>query len=72
MNSNLEQLIRLLKQEVGLYRSLLVVIDQEKEAAVRSDLVALNETGADKDKILFDGVKWLQVWQRNWGMQPRN
>ena len=54
MNSNLEQLIRLLKQEVGLYRSLLVVIDQEKEAAVRSDLVALNETGADKDKILFE------------------
>jgi flagellar biosynthesis/type III secretory pathway chaperone len=54
MNSNLEQLIGLLKQEIGLYRSLLIVIDQEKEAVVRSDLMALNETGADKDKILFD------------------
>jgi flagellar biosynthesis/type III secretory pathway chaperone len=54
MNSNLEQLIGLLKQEIGLYRSLLVAIDQEKEAAVRSDLMALNETGADKDKILFE------------------
>jgi len=54
MNSELEQLIGLLKQETGLYRSLLSVIDQEKEAVGRSDLMALNETGADKDKILFE------------------
>jgi len=54
MNFDLEQLIGLLKQEIGLYRSLLIIIDQEKEAVVRSDLMALNETGADKDSILSE------------------
>jgi flagellar biosynthesis/type III secretory pathway chaperone len=54
MNSTLDQLIALLKQETGLYRSLLVVINQEKKAAVRSDVNALNETGIEKEKILLE------------------
>ncbi len=54
MNSTLEPLIGLLKQEIGLYRSMQVIIDQEKEAAVRSDLNALNETGLEKEKILVE------------------
>ncbi len=54
MNSTLDQLTGLLRQETGLYRSLLVVIDQEKEAAVQSDVNALNETGMDKEKHLFE------------------
>ena len=53
INSALEQLIGLLKQETGFYRSMQVVIDQEKEAAVRSDVTALNETGIEKEKILL-------------------
>jgi flagellar biosynthesis/type III secretory pathway chaperone len=54
MNLTLEQLIGLLKQESDLYRSLQGVIDQEKEAAARSDVNALNETGIEKEKILFE------------------
>jgi flagellar biosynthesis/type III secretory pathway chaperone len=54
MNSNLDQLIELLRQEHALYRSLLVVIDQEKAAAVRSDLPALNQAGLDKEKHLVE------------------
>ncbi|CAB1059688.1 hypothetical protein D1BOALGB6SA_4450 [Olavius sp. associated proteobacterium Delta 1] len=54
MNSTLDHLIGLLRQETGLYRSLLVVIDQEKEAAVRSDVNTLNETGIDKEKQLLE------------------
>lgn len=54
MNSTLDQLIEILRQESGLYRSLLVVIDREKEAAVRSDVQALNQAGLDKEKLLAE------------------
>jgi flagellar biosynthesis/type III secretory pathway chaperone len=54
MNSIVEQLIELLQQEAGLYRSIQVVIDREKEAAIRSDLNALNQTGIEKEKILIE------------------
>lgn len=48
----LEQLLGLLSQETGLYHSVLAVLDKEKEAAVRSELNALNEAGIEKEKIL--------------------
>jgi flagellar biosynthesis/type III secretory pathway chaperone len=54
MNATLDQLIGLLRQQSGLYRSLLVVIDQEKEAAVRSDVNALHQAGIDKEKHLVE------------------
>ncbi len=54
MNSTIEQLIGLLKQECDLYRSLQGVLDQEKEAAARSDVHALNETVIEKETILFE------------------
>jgi flagellar biosynthesis/type III secretory pathway chaperone len=54
LNSALEHLIGLLQRETGLYRSMQVVIDQEKEAAVRSDINALNELGMEKEKILAE------------------
>ena len=54
MNSTLEQLIGLLKQESDLYRSLHGVLDQEIEAATRSDIHALNETGIEKETMLFE------------------
>lgn len=54
MNSTLDQLIGLLRQQSGLYRFLLVVIDQEKEAAVRSDVKALHQAGIDKEKQLLE------------------
>ena len=54
MNSTLDQLIEILRQESSLYRSLLDVIDQEKEAAVRSDINGLNQAGLDKEKHLVE------------------
>ena len=53
MKLKLEQLIALLQQETDLYRSMQSTIDREKEAAIRSDLTALNETGFEKEKILM-------------------
>ena len=52
MKPMLEQLLDLLRQETGLYRSLLPVIDTEKEAAIRSELEALNAARFEKEKIL--------------------
>ena len=54
MNSTLEKLIELLKQESDLFRSLQGAFDQEKEAAARSDVKALNEMGIEKEIILLE------------------
>ncbi len=48
----LEQLLGLLGQEIGLYQSMLAVINKEKAAAVGSALDALNEAGLEKENIL--------------------
>ena len=54
LNSNLERLIGLLTQETELYRSMQAVIDREKDAVIRSDLNALQETAIEKAEILND------------------
>jgi len=54
INSILTQLIGLLRQETDLYRSMQVVIEREKEIAVRSDLDALHETAIEKERILLE------------------
>lgn len=52
LNSMLEQLLSLLNRETELYQSMLAAIDKEKEAAVRSELRALNEAALDKENIM--------------------
>jgi flagellar biosynthesis/type III secretory pathway chaperone len=52
LNLTLEHLIKLLKQETALYRSMHGIVDREKEAAVRSDLDAFNGIEIEKKKIL--------------------
>ena len=54
MDATLKRLIALLKQECDLYRSLLGLIDQEKDAAAQADVDALNETGVEKEIILLE------------------
>ena len=54
MNSTVDQLIELFRQESELYRTLLVVIEREKDAALQPDLNALNEAGIDKEKHLLE------------------
>jgi hypothetical protein len=48
----LEHLLNHLSRETQLYQSMLAVIAKEKEAAVRSELDALNEAAAEKEKIM--------------------
>ena len=52
MNLMLEQLLGLLDREAALYQSVLDLIEREKEAAVRSELNALNETVAEKENLM--------------------
>ena len=52
MNLMLEQLLGLIDRETQLYQSVLAVIDREKEAAVRSELNALNEAAAEKENLM--------------------
>jgi flagellar biosynthesis/type III secretory pathway chaperone len=54
MESNLmlEKLLEVLTRETQLYRSMLDVIDKEKEAAVRAELMALNEATVERESIV--------------------
>ena len=52
LNLMLEQLLGLLGRETELYQSMLAVIDKEKEAAVRSELIALNDAAGEKENIM--------------------
>jgi flagellar biosynthesis/type III secretory pathway chaperone len=52
LNLMLEQLLGLLGRETELYQSMLTVIDKEKEAAVRSELIALNDAAGEKENIM--------------------
>lgn len=61
--STLEQLLGLLKQQSDQYRSMLVFMEHEKNAALSSDLNALNEVGVEKEKILVK-CQWLEEKRR--------
>ena len=52
MDPMINELLGVLEQESGLYRSMLKVIDQESKAAVRSDFDALTKVGEEKENIL--------------------
>ena len=52
LNLMLEKLLGVLTRETQLYRSMLAVIDKEKEAAVRAELMALNEATVERESII--------------------
>ena len=52
MDAILDQLLHVLNQEAELYQLMLVVIDKEKEAVIRSSLDSLAVAEAEKENIL--------------------
>ena len=52
INSILEQLLGLIKEQSGHYRSLLVSMERESNTVRRSDLKTLNEVLVEKEQIL--------------------
>ena len=52
VNPMIQQLLGVIEEEKDIYRSMLMLIDQESKAAVRSDLIALTTAGEEKGNIL--------------------
>lgn len=52
LNPMIQQLLSVIEEEKDIYRSMLMLIDQESKAAVRSDLIALTTAGEEKGNIL--------------------
>ena len=50
----LKELLKLLEDEINMFRSLLPVFKKEKEAALTSNLNELNKASAAKEKLLFN------------------
>lgn len=53
MDSLLDDLLRLLEEEIGLYRSLLSILQKEKKAVIGSKLEELNEAGKEKESLIL-------------------
>ena len=51
-NEILEQLLDILSRETELYQAMSTVINKEKDAAIQSELMALNEAEIEKENIL--------------------
>jgi len=51
-NEMLTQLLGILSRETELYGAMSRVMDKEKDAAIQSDLIALNEAEIEKENIL--------------------
>jgi flagellar biosynthesis/type III secretory pathway chaperone len=48
----IEQLLDILSRETQLYQAMSAVMDKEKNAAIQSELIALNEAEIEKENIL--------------------
>ncbi len=79
MEPMINQLLRVIKRQGELYRSMLTVIDQESKGAVRSDLNALTKAGEEKENILaklrqIEEQRRRQVWELAdaFGYPPRD
>ena len=52
IKDSLTQLLDVLSRETELYQAMLTVMNKEKDAAVQSELIALNEAQIEKENIL--------------------
>ena len=52
IKDSLTQLLDVLSRETELYQSMLTVMNKEKDAAIQSELIALNEAQIEKENIL--------------------
>ena len=51
-NEILAQMLDILRRETELYQAMSGVMDKERDAALQSNLIALNEAGIEKENIL--------------------
>ena len=63
-NEMLEQLLNILSRETELYQAMSTVMNKEKDAAIQSELIALNEAEIEKENILV-ALGLLEGQRRN-------
>ena len=63
-NEMTEQLLDILNRETELYQAMSTVLDKEKDAAIQSELIALNEAEIEKENILV-ALGLLEGQRRN-------
>jgi len=63
-NEMLEQLLDILSRETELYQAMSTVMNKEKDAAIQSELIALNEAEIEKENILV-ALGLLEGQRRN-------
>ncbi len=64
MKDSLTQLLDVLSRETELYRALSTVLSKEKDAAIQSELIGLNEAQIEKENILV-ALGLLERQRRN-------
>jgi flagellar biosynthesis/type III secretory pathway chaperone len=60
----MEQLLDILSRETELYQAMSTVLNKEKDAAIQSELIALNEAEIEKENILV-ALGLLEEQRRN-------
>ena len=63
-NEMIGQLLDILSQETELYQSMSTVLNKEKDAAIQSEIIALNEAEIEKENILV-ALGLLERQRRN-------
>ena len=64
MKDSLTQLLDVLSRETELYQAMSTVMNKEKDAAIQSELIALNEAQIEKENILV-ALGLLEEQRRN-------
>lgn len=64
MKDSLTQLLDVLSRETELYQAMSRVMDKEKKAAIKSELIALNEAQIEKENVLV-ALGLLEGQRRN-------
>ena len=63
-NEMIGQLLDILSQETEMYRAMSTVLNKEKDAAIQSEIIALNEAEIEKENILV-ALGLLERQRRN-------
>ena len=63
-NEMIEQLLDILSRETELYQAMSTVLNKEKDAAIQSELIALNEAEIEKENIVV-ALGLLEGQRRN-------
>jgi hypothetical protein len=67
----LAQMLDILRRETELYQAISEVMDTERDAALQSNLIDLNQAGIEKDWdcLKSSDVTFYPIWQTCWDIR---